>query len=165
MIQRFFGTLVRHLDAPLLGLLTLLLLASTAVVFSAAGENSERLYSHLTNIGVALTAMLLVSHIPPQRLMQFAVPVYVVGVLLLLGVAMFGIVVNGSRPNMRGGTSIWHYSSKHWVSIRPPSPTTSKRCIWGASNSCPPAALQLSLRGLRQLRAPTATWLQRAANT
>ena len=85
MIQRFFGTLVRHLDAPLLGLLTLLLLASTAVVFSAAGENSERLYAHLTNIGVALTAMLLVSHIPPQRLMQFALPVYVVGVLLQQG--------------------------------------------------------------------------------
>ena len=97
MIQRFLATLVRHLDGPLLGLLTLLLLVSTAVVFSATGENSERLYSHLTNISVALTAMLLVSHIPPQRLMQFAVPVYVVGVLLLLGVSLFGIVVNGSR--------------------------------------------------------------------
>jgi rod shape determining protein RodA len=41
--------------------------------------------------------MLLVSHIPPQRLMQFALPVYLIGVLLLLGVAMFGVVVNGSR--------------------------------------------------------------------
>jgi rod shape determining protein RodA len=97
MIHRFLATLVRHLDGPLLGLLALLLLVSTAVVFSATGDNSERLYSHLTNIGVALTAMLVVSHIPPQRLMQFAVPVYVIGVLLLLGVSLFGIVVNGSR--------------------------------------------------------------------
>jgi len=39
----------------------------------------------------------VVSHIPPQRLMQFAVPVYVVGLFLLLGVALFGVVVNGSR--------------------------------------------------------------------
>jgi len=97
MIQRLIGRLVSHLDGPLIGLLALLLLASTAVVFSASGENSDRVISHLTNIGVALTAMLLLSHIPPQRLMQFALPVYVIGVLLLLGVALFGIVVNGSR--------------------------------------------------------------------
>jgi rod shape determining protein RodA len=97
MIQRIFYRLVSHLDGPLLGLLVLLLLASTAVVFSATGENNERLISHLTNISVALTAMLLISHIPPQRLMQFAVPVYLVGVMLLLGVALFGVVVNGSR--------------------------------------------------------------------
>jgi rod shape determining protein RodA len=97
MIQRILGRLVSHLDGPLLGLLVLLLLASTAVVFSATSENSERLISHLTNIGVALTAMLLVSHIPPQRLMQFALPVYIVGLMLLLGVTLFGVVVNGSR--------------------------------------------------------------------
>jgi rod shape determining protein RodA len=97
MILRFIGRLVSHLDGPLLGLLVLLLLASTAVVFSATSENSERLISHLTNIGVALTAMLLVSHIPPQRLMQFALPVYIVGLMLLLGVTLFGVVVNGSR--------------------------------------------------------------------
>jgi rod shape determining protein RodA len=41
--------------------------------------------------------MLLVSHIPPQRLMQFALPVYIVGLMLLLGVTLFGVVVNGSR--------------------------------------------------------------------
>jgi rod shape determining protein RodA len=97
MIQRILGRLVSHLDGPLLGLLALLLLASTAVVFSATSENGERLISHLTNIGVALTAMLLVSHIPPQRLMQFALPVYIVGLMLLLGVTLFGVVVNGSR--------------------------------------------------------------------
>ncbi len=97
MIPRLLKNLVRHLDGPLLGLLFLLLLTSVAVVYSAAGENSERLISHLTNIGVALMAMFLISHIPPQRLMQFALPAYIVGVLLLLGVAVFGIVVNGSR--------------------------------------------------------------------
>ncbi|OYY94980.1 MAG: rod shape-determining protein RodA [Hydrogenophilales bacterium 28-61-23] len=97
MILRFLKPLFSHLDGPLLGLLALLLLVSTVVVFSAVGENSERLVSHLTNIGVALTAMLLASHIPPQRLMQFTLPVYIVGLSLLLGVALFGIVVNGSR--------------------------------------------------------------------
>jgi rod shape determining protein RodA len=97
MIQRFLARLIAHIDGPLLGLLALLLLVSTAVVFSASGENTDRVISHLTNIGVALTALLLVSHFPPQRLMQFAVPAYVLGLILLLGVAMFGVVVNGSR--------------------------------------------------------------------
>ena len=97
MIRRFLHRIVAHLDGPLLGLLLLLLLVSTAVVFSATGENTARAISHLTNIGVALTAMLLISHIPPQRLMQFALPVYALGLILLVGVAVFGVVVNGSR--------------------------------------------------------------------
>ncbi len=97
MILRMIRRTVSHLDGPLIGLLLLLLMLSVAVVFSASGENGERVVSHLSNIGVALVAMLLISHIPPQRLMQFALPVYIVGVFLLLGVALFGVVVNGSR--------------------------------------------------------------------
>ena len=97
MIHRFLSRLVAHLDGPLMGLLAVLLLISTAAVFSASGEDTDRIVAHLTNIGVALGAMLLVAHIPPQRLMQFAPPAYVLGLLLLLGVALFGVVVNGSR--------------------------------------------------------------------
>ena len=74
MIRRFLLRLVAHLDGPLVGLLLLLLLLSTATVFSATGENTDRALAHFTNIGVALTAMFLLSHVPPQRLMQFAVP-------------------------------------------------------------------------------------------
>lgn len=97
MIFQWLRRIVRYLDGPMIGLLMLLLLTSVSVVFSASGENSDRLFSHLGNMGVALTAMVLVSHIPPQRLMQFALPIYIFGILLLLGVALFGVVVNGSR--------------------------------------------------------------------
>ena len=34
---------------------------------------------------------------PPQTLARVAVPLYVLGVVLLVGVALFGDVVNGSR--------------------------------------------------------------------
>jgi rod shape determining protein RodA len=97
MIARLLRRLFAHLDGPLLGLLALLLLVSLATVYSASGASPEKMVAHLRNIGIALTAMFLVSHIPPQRLMQFAPPVYVLGVLLLVGVALFGVVVNGSR--------------------------------------------------------------------
>jgi rod shape determining protein RodA len=39
----------------------------------------------------------VVAQIPPQRLMQLAVPIYLVGVLLLVGVALFGEVSKGAR--------------------------------------------------------------------
>ena len=97
ILRTLFNRLFAHLDGPLLGLLGLLLLVGTAVVFSASGENSAKVGAHFINLSVALTAMLLVSHIPPQRLMQFALPVYALGLILLVGVALFGIVVNGSR--------------------------------------------------------------------
>jgi rod shape determining protein RodA len=86
-----------HLDLPLLGLLGLLLLLSLVVLASAAGDNTDKIVSHLMNMGVAFGVMLLISQVPPQRLMQFALPIYVLGVILLLGVALFGDVVNGSR--------------------------------------------------------------------
>ena len=97
MIRRTLIRLFAHLDAPLMGLLILLLLVSAMVVFSASGESGDREIAHFTNMGIALTAMLALSHVPPQRLMQFALPAYVLGVGLLIGVALFGVVVNGSR--------------------------------------------------------------------
>jgi len=96
-MSRFFGRLFAHLDGPLVGLLCLLLLLSMATVYSASGAGVAKMTAHFLNIGVALGALLVMSHIPPQRLMQFAFPAYVLGVLLLLGVAVGGVVVNGSR--------------------------------------------------------------------
>ncbi|HNQ04305.1 MAG TPA: rod shape-determining protein RodA [Thiobacillaceae bacterium] len=97
MITRLLHRLFAHLDGTLLGLLALLLLISTATVFSASEGSMDRMLAQLTNIGVALAALFLASHVPPQRLMQFALPAYVLGLILLLGVALFGVVVNGSR--------------------------------------------------------------------
>src|SRR5450759_4380632 len=41
--------------------------------------------------------MWVAANVPPQYYMRLAVPLFAVGVLLLLGVAFFGTVVNGSR--------------------------------------------------------------------
>ncbi len=97
MIARLLHHLFAHLDGPLMGLLTLLLLVSSFTVYSASGGSTDRMLAQVSNIGIALTAMLLVSHVPPQRLMQFARAVYILGLVLLLAVALFGVVVNGSR--------------------------------------------------------------------
>jgi rod shape determining protein RodA len=89
--------LFAHIDPPLTALLCLLLLLSTMIVASASGENVDKILAHLMNMSIALGTMIVVSQVPPQRLMQFALPAYALGVILLLGVAVAGDVVNGSR--------------------------------------------------------------------
>ena len=97
IVNYWLRRLLGHLDPPLMGLLALLLLLSSAAVYSASGSSLDKLLDHFTNMSVALTAMLIMSQIPPQRLMQLALPIYLLGILLLLGVAVAGDVVNGAR--------------------------------------------------------------------
>ncbi len=96
-VKFWFRRLIGHLDPPLMGLLALLLLLSSLSVYSASGASMDKLVGHFINMGVALTAMLLMSLVPPQRFMQFALPIYLLGLLLLFGVAVAGDVVNGAR--------------------------------------------------------------------
>ena len=85
----------RHADPVLLGLIAALLTLSTLTVASAT--SGDYLAGHLINMSVALAAMLLLTHVPPQQLIRFAAPLYVLGLVLLVGVAVAGDVVNGSR--------------------------------------------------------------------
>ena len=86
--------LMAPVDLPLLFLATLLMLAGLALVGSAS---PERLNSQLLNMTVALVVMRLVAQIPPQRLMHLAPPIYVVGIVLLIAVALFGDISKGAR--------------------------------------------------------------------
>src|SRR3982750_2624440 len=68
------------------------------VVYSASGGSSvDRAVGQARNLGVALIALWIFAHIHPQMLMRLALPVYVTGLALLIGVALFGDVRNGAR--------------------------------------------------------------------
>ncbi len=90
-----------HLKSPIDGWLLLFTMGifalSLVVLFSAANQNPAKVINKLTFIALALLIMWGVANIKPPLLMQMAIPAYVIGVLLLLGVALFGEVVNGSR--------------------------------------------------------------------
>jgi rod shape determining protein RodA len=86
-----------HLDGVLLALVLLLLGVSLAVVASASGQSSARISGHLINIGLALSVMVVMANIPPHLLSKVGPPLYVAGVVLLIGVALFGEVRNGAR--------------------------------------------------------------------
>ncbi len=97
VIKFWLRRLFSHLDLPLVGMLLVLMALSSAVVFSASGSSLDKLGSQFVNMGVALVAMLAMTLLPPQRLMQFALPLYLLGLVLLVGVTVAGDVVNGAR--------------------------------------------------------------------
>jgi rod shape determining protein RodA len=51
---------------------------------------------HGRNMLIAAGVVFIVAQVPPQRLMQFAMPLYLAGVALLIAVALFGITKKGA---------------------------------------------------------------------
>lgn len=88
---------LQHLDGILLLLVLALLGVSLAVVASASGQSPARISGHLVNMTLALAVMLVIANVPPHILARIGPPLYVAGVVLLLAVALFGEVRNGSR--------------------------------------------------------------------
>lgn len=86
-----------HLDMPLLLITLAIMSLGLMTVFSATYDGNNRAVNQLMNLAVALLLMWGVARIPPQRFMHFAVPLYVVCLILLVAVFLFGIKVNGSR--------------------------------------------------------------------
>ncbi|HMM46936.1 MAG TPA: rod shape-determining protein RodA [Thiobacillaceae bacterium] len=86
-----------HLDGILLAIVVLLLGVSLAVVASASGQSSARISGHLVNVGLALGVMMVMANVPPHLLARVGLPLYAAGVVMLIGVALFGEVRNGSR--------------------------------------------------------------------
>lgn len=95
--RQFYARLVHHIDAPLLSITLIIMAFGLATIFSATYDQNNRALNQLLNMAAGLAAMWVVAQLPPQKLMRFAVPLYVLGVVLLLLVFVFGIKVNGAR--------------------------------------------------------------------
>ena len=96
-LYRFRSRLIANIDMPLLAITCLIMLAGLATVFSATYDVNNRAFAQIINMCVGLVIMWGVAQFPPQKLMRFAVPLYVVGVILLVLVFLVGIKVNGAR--------------------------------------------------------------------
>jgi len=104
-VRRVVDRLVEGIDSTLLVLILALSMIGLAALFSASYDTPSRVVGQLANLGVALVAMWLVAQVPPQTMMRFAVPAYVVGLLFLVAVALFGDVVNGARRWLHVGVT------------------------------------------------------------
>ncbi len=98
--------IVRGFDVPLLGAVGVLALIGLINMFSVADGYDWRFADHLRNIVIATVIMFVVAQIPPQRLMALAVPMYTVGVMLLIAVTIFGLTKKGARRWVNIGITI-----------------------------------------------------------
>ncbi|MDA8453942.1 rod shape-determining protein RodA [Acidovorax sp. GBBC 3334] len=89
--------LFRGFDWPLIAVLLLLSATGLVAMYSSGYDHGTRFYDHGRNMVLAAGILFVVAQIPPQRIMQLAVPLYAAGVALLVAVAVFGIVKKGAQ--------------------------------------------------------------------
>ncbi len=75
----------------------LLACAGLLTMYSSGYDHGTRFFDHGRNMLLAAGIMFVVAQIPPQRLLVIAVPLYSVGVALLIAVAVFGITKKGAQ--------------------------------------------------------------------
>ncbi|HEU4708327.1 MAG TPA: rod shape-determining protein RodA [Methylophilaceae bacterium] len=97
MISNLFKYVTKHVDSFLMGCLVMTLVVGFAVLYSASGQDMDRIFSQSVNLIVALAFMWIAANIPPQHLERIALPLYALGLLLLVGVALFGELSHGAR--------------------------------------------------------------------
>src|SRR3954471_5106159 len=98
--------MLQGFDGPLAFAVFLLACAGLLTMYSSGFDHGTRFVDHARNMLIAATIMFVVAQVPPQRLMSFAVPVYTIGVALLIAVAVFGITKKGARRWVNVGVVI-----------------------------------------------------------
>jgi len=97
ILARVWEILSRRVDSFLFGVALTIAGVGLITLFSASDQNVARLWSQLSSLAFALVLMWIVANIPPQTIARAAVPLYALGIVLLFGVALWGVTVNGSR--------------------------------------------------------------------
>ena len=105
-VLRQFTHVLRGFDGQLTLAVALLAVAGLITMFGSGYASGIRFWDHARNLALAFCIMFVVAQIPPQRLMTLAVPVYTVGLALLVGVALFGLTKNGARRWLNVGIVI-----------------------------------------------------------
>ena len=93
-------------DGPLAFGVFLLACAGMLTMYSSGFDSGTRFADHGRNMLIAGFIMFVVAQVPPQRLAVFAVPLYVLGVSLLIAVAVFGVTKKGARRWLNVGVII-----------------------------------------------------------
>lgn len=86
-----------HIDTPLL--LGLLVLAgySLMVLYSASGQSLLMMKAQLIRLGIAFAAMIVLAQIKPQTLNRWSLPMFLLGLVLLVAVLLIGYVGKGAQ--------------------------------------------------------------------
>ena len=96
---RGFVALFRHfhIDLPLLLALMALSVISLVVVYSAGGQNIELVERQALRIGLSFAVLIALAQVSPSTLRRLTIPIFVVGVALLVAVLLVGVVGKGAQ--------------------------------------------------------------------
>ena len=105
ILQRILP-MFRGFDPILLLLIGWLASIGLMAMYSAGYDHGTRFEDHGRNMLLAVGILFVVAQIPPQKLMAIAVPLYAVGVALLIAVLLFGITRKGAQRWVNVGVVI-----------------------------------------------------------
>ena len=86
-----------HIDIPLLTSLLLLAAIGLAVLYSASDQQMAMVNKQMIRLGVGFVAMFLVAQIHPDHLRRWSPWLYMLGILMLLAVMLFGEEGKGAQ--------------------------------------------------------------------
>ncbi len=95
--KQFWYYLTRYIDGFLIAGILLLMFVGLTTLYSATGANLSKMCNQAINMFIALVIMWLVANVPLQQIMRLALPIYFLGMALLIGVSLFGEINNGAR--------------------------------------------------------------------
>ena len=93
-------------DIPLALVLLVLCTMGLTAMYSSGFDHGTRFVDHARNMMLGAVILFVVAQIPPQRLMALAVPLYTVGLILLVATALFGITKKGATRWLNLGVII-----------------------------------------------------------
>jgi len=93
-------------DPTLALAIVLLAFAGMVNMYSVGFDHGTRFADHGRNMLLALGILFVVAQVPPQRLLALAVPLYTLGVTLLLVTAAFGVTKKGATRWLDVGVTV-----------------------------------------------------------
>ena len=98
--------MLRGFDLLLLLAVLLLAAAGLLAMYSSGYDHGTRFADHGRNMLVAGGILFVVAQVPPQRLMNLAVPLYTLGLALLVAVAVLGVSKKGAQRWLNVGVVV-----------------------------------------------------------
>lgn len=95
-LARRAAPIFQGFDGLLVAAILLLMATGLVTMYSAGFDNGERFSLHARNMLLAGGILFVVAQVPPHRIMHMALPLYLLGVVLLVAVELFGITKKGA---------------------------------------------------------------------
>jgi len=105
-LWRRLQPVISGFDLPLCLAVLLLAAGGLVTMYSVGFDHGARFVDHARNMLLAAGILFVVAQVPPKRLMMLAVPIYTVGVALLIAVLLFGITKKGATRWLNVGIVI-----------------------------------------------------------